>query len=63
MMLELQVPTRSWPQYRTTIDDVPSETHKGEAKGGRFANTEKGEFIEDGTPEQPGATLRAPSPA
>jgi hypothetical protein len=45
-MIELEVPTRSWPSYQTSIDNKPSETWKGEAKGGRFAGSQ-GEFIEN----------------
>lgn len=53
-MLELKVPTRAWPEYRTTIDGVHNEQWKAEAKNGaggqRFvehADAEKGDARRD----------------
>jgi len=48
LLMELEVPTRAWKDYQTTVDSKPSEQWKAEEKGSRFAGgVEKGKFVEN----------------
>lgn len=43
-MMEMEVPTRAWASYQTTVDNKPSEQWKAEEKGAR---QQTGRFVED----------------
>lgn len=52
LLMELQVPTRAWASYQTTLDNKPAEQWKAEEKGSRFAGRNKGAFVENAGEEK-----------
>lgn len=52
LLMELEVPTRAWKSYQTTLDNKPAEQWKAEEKGSRFAGRNKGAFVENAGEEK-----------
>lgn len=52
LLMELEVPTRAWKDYQTTLDNKPSEQWKAEEKGSRFAGGNAGKFVENAKAEE-----------
>lgn len=52
LLMEMEVPTRAWKSYQTTMDNKPTEEWKAEEKGSRFAGRNKGAFVENTNEEK-----------
>lgn len=56
LLMELEVPTRAWKDYQTTVDNKPSEQWKAEEKGSRFSGANNGKFVENAKEDPEKAT-------